>query len=216
MSNEESAIQKQIRDFFFDFPRYTVRKGTIFISADENPTGISFIEEGFVKQYVISPKGESLMLTIYKPGSFIPLAWGLNETPNKSNFESLTDIVVNRAPRESVVMFLKEHPDILYDRTQRLLLGISGMLERLETLVLDRARVRVARVLLYFGESFRKESSRSVRIPFSLPHKEIAAWTGLARETVSLELAKLVKKQVIHYQKRLIEVDLAKLRQELF
>ena len=66
--------------FFYRYPRISFKKGTMLIGADENPTGIFFIEKGFVKQYVVSPKGEVLMLTIFRPGAFVPLTWGLNKT----------------------------------------------------------------------------------------------------------------------------------------
>src|SRR3989344_2681811 len=182
--------------FFYRYPRISFKKGTMLIGADENPTGIFFIEKGFVKQYVVSPKGEVLMLTIFRPGAFIPLTWGLNKTINTSTFESLTEVVIYRAPKEDVVSFLKNNPDILFDRTQRLLLEISGLLERMQTIVLDSAYDRVVRVLIYFGKTF------GPTLPFPLPHKEIAAWTGLARETVSLQIEKLVRQGKIQYSGR--------------
>lgn len=203
---EKNQVGQFVEKFFHRYPRISFRKGTLLIGADENPTGISFIKKGFVKQYVISPKGQMLMLTIFKPGACIPLTWGINETPNTSNFESLTDGTIYRAPREAVVEFLKGHPDVLYDRTQRLLAGISGMLERLQTLALDDAYERVVRVIVYFGK---------LHLPFSLPHKDIAAWTGLARETVSLQMEKLTRRGLIRYIGRSLEIiDLTKLAQE--
>jgi len=197
-------IDIAVKSFFRKYPRISFRRGTILIQADENPTGISYIEKGYVKQYVISPKGEMLMLTIFKPGAFIPLTWGLNETTNASTFESLTDVTVYRAPREDIVSFLQNNPDILFDRTQRLLMGISGLLERMQTIVLDSAYDRVVRVLSYFGKKF------GPNLPFPLPHKEIAVWTGLARETVSLQIEKLHAQGKIEYNGRnlLIKKDL--------
>ncbi|MBI4062610.1 Crp/Fnr family transcriptional regulator [Candidatus Gottesmanbacteria bacterium] len=195
-----------VEAFFHRYPRISFKKGTLLIGADENPTGISFIGKGFVKQYVISPKGQALMLAIFKPGAFIPLTWGINETPNASNFESLTDVTLYRAPPEAVITFLREHPDVLYNCTQRLLAGLSGMLERLQMLALDDAYEKVVRVLVYFGK---------LHIPFPLPHKEIAAWTGLARETVSLQMEKLIHRGLIRYNGRTLEVvNLTKLSQE--
>lgn len=202
----KNQVDQAVEKFFRTYSRISFKKGTLLIGADENPTGISYIEKGYVKQYVISPKGQTLMLAIFKPGAFIPLTWGINETPNASDFESLTDVMLYRAPREAVITFLWEHPDVLYDCTQRLLAGISGMLERLQTLVLDDAYEKVVRVIVYFGK---------LHLPFSLPHKEIAAWTGLARETVSLQMEELARTGLIRYKGRTLEiVDLGKLQQE--
>ena len=202
----KNQVEQAVEKFFHGYSRISFGRGPLLIGADDNPTGISFIEKGFVKQYVISPKGQTLMLTIFKPGAFIPLTWGINETPNTSNFESLTDVTLYRAPREAVITFLREHPDVLYDCTQRLLAGLSGMLERLQTLALDDAYEKVVRVIVYFGK---------LHLPFALPHKEIAAWTGLARETVSLQMEELTRRGLIRYNGRTLEIiNLTKLSQE--
>lgn len=208
--------QKEIKDFFSKFPDQTFSKQKILINSLENPKTIFYLVSGYVKQYAVSPEGKVIMLTIFKPGAFFPLTWALNNTTNTSYFESVTNIVVSKVPKQYVIQFLENHPEVLLEKTRGLLLGISGLLDRIQTLTLDSAPVRTARVLKYFGNAFGENNGSGVRIPFPLPHREIAAWVGLTRETVSIQIEKFKKKEIILYDGRLLKIiDMQKLLQEI-
>ena len=53
------VIQKKLDDFFLKYKKVHYKKGTIIIRAGEDPSGICYLKEGFVKQYAISVKGKS-------------------------------------------------------------------------------------------------------------------------------------------------------------
>jgi len=44
------VIQKKLDDFFLKYKKVHYKKGTIIIRAGEDPSGICYLKEGFVKQ----------------------------------------------------------------------------------------------------------------------------------------------------------------------
>src|SRR3989344_5334849 len=65
----EKNILKKIENFLKGYKFQKYRKGEIIIRAEDEPQGVFYLEEGFVKKYIISRKGDELTLNIFKPVS---------------------------------------------------------------------------------------------------------------------------------------------------
>src|SRR3989344_4646928 len=128
------TIRKKLDDFFTKFKHQQYKKGEILIRADDEPQGIFYLKSGVVRQYSISKDGEEQTLNLYKPISFFPLMWAINETPNTFYFEAAVDVEVHRAPKDEVIAFLKSEPEVMYDLVTRLYKGMHGLLTRIEYL----------------------------------------------------------------------------------
>ena len=183
---------------------------------EDIPSSIMYLEKGLVKQYVISHKGTELIIHIFKPGSFFYLMWAINNSPNSYYFEALTPIEIYKAPLEKANMLMKQELEILYDFTSRLLKGISGVLKRLESLVLDPAYIKLVSLLTYFAKSIGEKVGETVTIQLPLTHKELATWIGTTRETTSIQMESLKKKGLISYTRKMLVVkNLKKLENEM-
>lgn len=212
--HEEVSLEN-LSAFFSIYPKFVAKTKTMVLRGDEQPKTLFFLESGCIKQYSVSPTGEILMMTIYKPGSCFPLMWALEGIPNTTFFETVSPVVIRKVPKERLLEILHEHPDILFYYTKRIVKGLYGLMKRMELLVFDRAHMRVAMVLSYFAHSFGEETHGPVTIPILLPHKELAAWCGLTRETTSVEMARLAKRGKISYNHRFIVIqNLQKLERE--
>ncbi len=206
---------EDILPIFSHFPKFSAKIKETILRGDEQPKTLFFLESGYVKQYSVSPAGEMLMMTIYKSGSCFPLMWALEDIPNSTFFETVSPVVIRKVPRDRFLELLHTHPDILYYYTKRIARGLYGLMKRMELLVFDRANLRVALILSYFAHSFGEKTHRSVALPILLPHKELAAWCGLTRETTSVEMARLANRGVISYNHRFILIqNLPKLDRE--
>src|SRR6185436_4984928 len=115
-----SDIAEKLERFFSQFKHQTYKKGEILLRVNDEPSGIFYLQTGTVKQYAISKKGEELIVNIFKPLAFFPMGLAINKTSNDYYYEALTDIAVYKAPKEKVVTFLKENPDVLYDLLSRI------------------------------------------------------------------------------------------------
>lgn len=105
----EMNISQKLENFFKQFKHQVYEKGEVLIRVDDDPDGIFYLTSGTVKEYAISKKGEELVINVFKPISFFPMSWAINQTPNAYYFEALEDLEVWKAPREKVVEIGRAH-----------------------------------------------------------------------------------------------------------
>lgn len=203
-----------VEHFFAQFTKLHYKKGEVLLRADDTPTGVLYLKSGFVKQSFVARNGDTIVLHIYKPGSYFPMTWVINDTQNRYFFEALTTVFIYRAPREDVRRFLHENPQVGEHFLSRILLGVSGLLSRMEQLVLESAYQKTIALLLYYATTFHDDKYVG-RFVVKLTHREIAAWIGTTRETASLQIEALKRKKLISYNGRnIVVVDKRALERE--
>ena len=190
---------KIFETFFQQFIIRDYKKGEMLIRADDDPQGIFSLQEGYVRQYTISRSGFELTLHILKPITYFPMVWAVNGTPNVYNFEALTPVKVGRAPRDQVVSFIKDKPDIIFELMSVLVEDYAESLTRIEHLVFSDAYRRVISVLLYIAKHFGEKIDKAVIVHHRFTQQDIATLVGVARETASNEMSKLEKKRLVKY-----------------
>lgn len=190
----DAVISKKIDDFFSSFGIHRYKKGELLIRADDPPSGIFYLKEGFVREYAISKKGDELVLNIFQPISFFPMSWAINQEPNRYFFEAMSDVEVRRASREAVVTFIKDNPDVLYDLMSRVYRGTEGLLTRMTYLLSGNASTRLITELLIYAKRFGKGKDT---VELLITEKDLAAQSGITRETVSREIKFLKEKKLI-------------------
>jgi CRP/FNR family transcriptional regulator len=213
MTKADPRTVKSIEAFFQGFTPISYKKGELILRAEDTPFGVYYLQHGYVRQYLLSPSGETFIVHIYKPESFFPLTWILNATPNVYHFEAMTPVTIVRAPKNEFVEFLKNHPEALFYATQRLAAGLSGFVSRVAQLVLDDAYTKTILLILYYAEHFGEKTREGIALKIPLTHREIASWIGTTRETASLQVENLVKRGLLATKGRLLiirDVDLLK------
>ncbi len=195
------TVQAKIQAFFSQYPERTYQKGDTIIQIDEMPPAY-YIQSGAISQCDISSPGDKLVVNIYKSGAFLPLACILHDTRADFFFEAMEDdVVVRVAPRADVVAFLHEHNDVTFDALSRISRGSNGLLKRLATMMGGDAESRIVQELEIMHVRF---DARGKGI--AITEAELAAQTGLARETVSRTLKRLKVKGVIVSSRGRIEL----------
>ncbi len=197
----DTAAFGKTEKFFSAYSRIRYNKGEVILRAEEPPAGAMYLKAGLVRQFALSEKGEMLVLHTYRPGSFFPMTWVVNSTPNRHYFEALTPVEIWRAPKEDVLSFLEKHPEALFHFTSRLLFGVAGLLRRMEQLVLEDSYTKTVNLLDYYVKNFGKTVDGGAAA-IDLTHREIAAWIGTTRETASIQVGALQKKGLVTYHKR--------------
>lgn len=209
----DESIAKKVDDFFTKYKQQTYKKGEVLVRADDDPIGIFYLKEGFVKQYAISKKGDELVINVFKPISFFPMSWAINQTKNDYFFEAVTDLVIWRAPREEVVSFVKDNPDVLFDLLRRVYKGTDGVLTRMAYLMSGNAYARLITELLIYARRFGKEQKM---VGITISEKDLAAQSGMTRETASREMKILKDKGLIVLRgNNLVIKDVQSLESEL-
>jgi len=189
-------VQKKIETFFANYPKRTYPKDQIVVFAGEDPEKVFHILSGKISQYDISYRGDEIVINIFKEPAFFPMSWAINRTPNPYFFKADEETIVRVAPPEDVVKFIKDNPDVMFNLLSRLYKGVDGVLARTVHLMSGSARSRVIYELIIecrrFGEKAHENMYR-----LKINESDLAAHSGLARETVSREVKHLKERELI-------------------
>lgn len=211
----DSVVVSEIEKFFSQYRVRKYSKGQILILNGDTPDSVYQIVSGRVKQYDITYKGDEIILNVFKPPAFFPMSIAINRTANPYTYEAETDIEVRQAPAEDVVEFLRAHPDVLFDLLSRVYRGLDGLLGRMAHLMASSAKGRLMFELLIACRRFGEENADGSRT-ITINETELGARAGLSRETVSREMSKLEKEDLVKVKSgKLTIVDLKKFETRL-
>jgi CRP-like cAMP-binding protein len=212
----EQDVAKKIKTFFVQFPSRIYKKGDVLIHPEDEAKQIYYLERGHVRQYTVTKDGEDLTINVYKQGAFFPMAYVVDGYKNTYIFEVMDSSSLRVAEFKTVVAFIKQQPDVLFNLLQRLYSGMSGVLSQVEQLMSGNARKRLLTALLISAKRFGQAKEADIHIPLKFTHQDLAALTGLTRETVSREMIKLKQEGLIEYANILITVkNIQKIEEEL-
>lgn len=199
-------VISKIEDFFSNTEGRTYNKGDIITHAHKDPEGVMFLVGGVVEQYDVTPEGSKIIANIFKDGSFFPMSWALNKTPNQYFFAALTDVEIKYADPDDVIEFLSQNPDVMIDLMARVYKGMDGVLRRLVLAASGMASSRLIFELLVEAYRFGEKLDNG-HILVKIRQNSLASRSGLARETVNRELHRLKKEGLVALTRHGIEVD---------
>lgn len=210
-----TRVARKIEEFFAKYPRRYFDKSQILIYAGDEPPGIFHLVTGQVRQYDITDRGEEVVVDVFKPPAFFPMTWEINKTPNQYFFETAMPTEIRMAPAGDVVAFLKANHDVTYDLLSRLYSDTDGMQRRMAYLMGGSGRSRVLFELIVECKRFGKQQKDGSYI-LTMHEDELARRSGLSRETINRELAKLKTMKLLDItHKEFIIKDLKRLEKEL-
>jgi CRP-like cAMP-binding protein len=163
----------------------------------------------------VSYRGDEVVVNIFKPGAFFPMSWAINNTGNRFFYKTEEETELHLVPVEDALAFLKSNPDVMLDLLSRLYRGMEGVLGRMVQLMSGTAQSRLAYELIIECRRFGEQGQPS-NYKLNISETDLAARTGLTRETVSREMQKLKEKGMIDlHSKTLVVNDLETLEQLL-
>lgn len=190
------TVSAKIEDFFAAYRTRTYPKGQILMLNGEDTGSVYHLLEGQVKVYDVTYRGDEVILNIFKPPAFFPMSIAINQTANPYVYEAETDVVIRQAPAEAAVMFIKDNPDVMYDLLKRLYSGVDGLLQRMSLLMGGSAKSRLLYELILEARRFGESSDDGTSL-LAVSEKTLGARAGLSRETVSREVQKLKRDDLI-------------------
>jgi CRP/FNR family cyclic AMP-dependent transcriptional regulator len=199
----DAEIAQDVAAFFKGYPQRVFKKGEIIIRAGETPPGILYIEQGKIAQYDIANDGRKIVVNIFQPPAFFPMAWAINDTPNAYYFEATSPASVRCAPSQEVVTFIRSQPNILFNLLSRVYRGTDGIVRRMAHSLGGKASTLLLFEVLVCCRRFGVAQTEKKYV-LTMTDQELATHTGLSRETVNREL-QLIK------QAGLIELSYGKI-----
>lgn len=199
-------VEAKLVNFFSEGKKVSYKKGEIILRAGEPIFGIYLLNEGFVRQYLISEDGDEVTIHIFRPLSFFPTMLLISNTQNRYYFEAETAVEIYRQSPEKVLEFIKTNPDVLFDLTVRFSQAVIGLSKRIETLAIGSVYAKVVSLLSYLSTRFGEEKENEIIVSIPITHNDIAAWIGAKRETISRQMEKLSRDGVIESKNHLIVI----------
>ena len=185
-----------VEKFFADYRLVHFGPGDILVQADAEPSGIFYLVSGQVRQYDIAPTGDQVVVNVFRPPAFFPMSWAINHTPNSYIFEAFTEVDARKAPARDVVAFLRRESVVAFDLLARVYRGTDGLQQRMVYMMEHDARRRVLLELLISAERFG-EAQTGGGVYVRMHQPELAARTGLARETTNRALRELRERELL-------------------
>lgn len=205
-------------DFFLAHESKLYKRSEVMLSMNvlEHPY-LYYIEKGYVRVYTLLPTGAQKIYVFYKPGEIFPIIWTFNHINKHLFYEAMDDVVLRKAPREKFMSFIQDKPDVLHEVIHRIVDIHNIYVDRVDNLEYTNSYARLIARLLFLGQRFGVEKEdKTITIPIPVTHSDIANSIAMTRETVSREMEKLEKKQLVAKVNKLIVLrDSKKLQQEL-
>lgn len=192
----DTSLKQKIQAFFSAYPAREYTKGQILIQPEQPLQYVFYITGGIVREYDITPKGNEVVVNIFKPGAFFPMSMAINGGGNPYVFEAHTTVTAHVVPPTVAVQFLHDNPDVAFNLLSRVYKGTDGVLRRMAHLMGGDTKQRLIFELLNAAYRFGQTPDQNFAV---IPFKEgdLAKHTGLARETVSRHLQNLKAKGLI-------------------
>lgn len=204
-------------DFFREYgTTHRYRKGELILHAEDEVTGVYYIESGFVKVYSVNNRDEEYVLVVYGPGEFFPLIW-LHKRPLRSIFyEALAPTNVTRVRQAHLENAVRSNAALSFEMVQRSLEQHGGLVDRINNLQYKFARERLVYYLLYLARRFGVLVGHEYEIGLRISHQVLASNINLSRESVGREIDRLLRKETIAMRNgRIVLRDIPGLAAEL-
>lgn len=213
----DNQIKEKLDKFFSSYRQQKYKKGEVLIRAGQAPDSVFYLTDGVIRRYAISSQGEELNLNLFRPISFFPMSWALNDSPNKHYYEALSQATVTKAPKKELLKFLEENPDVVLDLMKRVYRGMEGLWDRMENLMAGNAENRLITEFIILAKRFgQKNAGGKITVDLKLTEKDLASESGITRETVSRVIHKLEQKDLIEFKNSQLNIlNLGELEEEL-
>jgi CRP-like cAMP-binding protein len=199
MSASLNASPESLGKILDKYPVRDIPKNRPLLYQGEIPTMAFYIKSGIVKLYNITADGEERIVGYENDGGLMPIEWLFSRSQVALYYyDTFTDCEIIRIPKDELVETLKHNQPAALAYLDRSLAMLMGSTIHLHALQQPKARQKLLYIMQYLVLRFGKEINKDKQIiELRLTHQEIANIIGITRETVSTEISKLVKEDVL-------------------
>lgn len=180
------------------------------VTSGEDAKGVFLIRAGFIKVYSISDEGNEYLHIIYKPGETFPLIWALLGLRRRVFYEALTDCTLNVLAKAEFIEETSRNAEFSFGVLKSLAEQFYVYADRIDNLQYKTAYEKVVYRLLFLAGRFGSNNGEGILIELPVTHELISESINLARESVSRQIEKLEKQNLISYEKGYIILKDAK------
>jgi CRP-like cAMP-binding protein len=193
--------------------RRSVKKRSILIYQGEIPRQAYIVLSGVFKAYRLGNFGEEQIVGFRTKGDMFPETWLFGKTSSALfYYEALEDSEVLTVEKPVLLNLIESQPEIKQQVFDYFINGYTGLLMQITALEQSRAAEKLLLMMYYLMFRYGKETSPGVyHVGLRLTHTTLGSLMGLTRETTTMELGRLKRKNIVTYDSKGFTIN----RQEL-
>ena len=172
-------------------------KGAMLFIEGQQPRGVFVLCVGKAKLSTSSREGKTIITKISESGDVLGLNAVISNRPYEVTSEMMEPGQANFIPRDSLLHFLKEFPEVAVRVAQQLSRNYYTAYEEIRTLGLTVSPSEKFAKLLLSWSTKTMQDDGSAQVKLTLTHEEIAEIIGTTRETVSRLFSEFKRKQLM-------------------
>jgi CRP/FNR family transcriptional regulator len=189
------------------------KKRSILVAQDAPLDSVYLITKGYVKVYDIDSTGAQRIISIFAPSHVLPISW-LTLPPDTEAlyfYAAMSQVECYQVPVAELEDLLNDPAmcRFIMDILVRAYINHASRIQNLES---SHAAERIKFILYYLvqrlGTTVRDDVAS---LPVVITQQEIADLTGVARETVTIELRHLAQQGIYRREKGMMYINLDKL-----
>lgn len=208
---------EKLRKFYSAFGTTKFKKGEIIFLSTTEPEYAYAVRQGIVRSFSYTNSGEDRSISFVLPDELFPMYWIHYKTTDALfNYIAHTDCELYKIDRSKFHEFLSSEPDLAQLLLSHSMSDNVTKMLGIEALKQETAEHKVLFTFNNFALSYGKHTLQNlILIKIPLTQKDIASFTGLTRETVTVIIGKLKKQGIISVRRYHYTVDVTKLRDKL-
>lgn len=180
--------------------KMSYKKGAIFFSQGQRPSGIFLMLEGAAKLSIASSDGKALVLGFVGPGTILGFAATILGKTHEATASAVGPTTAIFMERGVFLKLVQENTKMAFEAAELLSESCFKLLHELRIIGLSRsAQQRLATFLLGLDPN-REDNGASISMP-GTSQEDLAQMVGLSRETASRLLSRLKKRRVLAWKR---------------
>lgn len=190
----------KILQFFEKYSEISYKKGEKILRPNEYFGHVYLIKSGYIRIYKVLKTGQEITFNWYNPGLQKVVLFGYTQLLAHYHVEAISDVVIQRVPKADFRKFADENPEVKDRIIEDLMIFFTESLKQVEWLSIPDAYTRIKVMLYTFAQrsaNGKTDKNDKLTLDFKFTHQLIASFTGLTRETVTIQINKLISQGYI-------------------
>jgi len=199
-----STLNK-LQALFSDSSIKYYKKGHILIFSGDSSDYFYNLVSGRIKVYDVTYRGDEIIINRFGAHSFFPMSLVLNSSLTAYIYEVEEDAMLKVIKKEKVLDFLKQDHFALLDLFSNLYHILDKSISRYVNVATKNAKARLIFSIIDECRKFAVIDKKQAYV-LRVSERELAASSGLSRETVSREMILLKSQKLISSRRNTVTV----------
>jgi len=166
------------------------KKGDMLCSQGEKSDTLFIINEGQVKISKLTKEGKEQIVHIFTSGDFFgELSLFSNDEIFNFDAYAISNVKICTLTKHNMDKIIMDNPQISLKLLQVIARRLTQTENLAQNLATNDAEIRIAFMLLEFGEKYGDAVSEGLKINLPISREEMANYVGVTRETISMKLS---------------------------